>query len=354
MSIKGVGQNTTQIRGNMDLGNVNAAVVASHSKLIESALNLAEKAISLSNKIVDTMGKPAADSQGITAGGCFPTEKPTPADSYHRTPELSVDKDGKIKTPGGYTIEQLGQFEWKVSGPDGKSTRVWGDPHVDESDGGKFDFKRDTAFVLGDGTRINVTCKPWGNDMTVTGQLDVVCGDAHVRVTDIDKGKGKVGEVKMDGQAEVVRFHSTGKKTDVFDMGKETDDWTLQGHEIIGSEKGGEILKTAKDPLITGHRPVLTGGNNPTNPTKPAQRDEQMNALQELFKTLGKFFETLGNATRSKGFNPFRRQDDFGNYDRKAHRQGLDQAFKSITTMFQALDQLSRLNDMVRRGPQNF
>lgn len=349
MSIKGVGQNT-QIRSNMDLGSVNEAVVAKHAKLIESALNLADKAISLSNKIVDKMGKPASDSPGITAGGCFPTEKPNPADSLHRTPELKVDKDGKIHTPGGYTIEQLGQFEWKISGPDGKSTRVWGDPHVDESDGGKFDFKRDTAFVLGDGTQINVTCKPWGNGMTVTGQLDVVCGDAHVRVTDIDKGKGKVGEVKMDGQDEVVRFNSTGKPTDVLEMGKETDDWKFEGHEVIGSENGGEVFKTAKDPLITGHRPVLTGGNT----TKQAQRDEQMKALQDLFKSLGKFFETLGNATRSKGFNPFRRQDDFGSYDRKQHRNGLEQSFKAITTMFQALDQLSRLNDMVRRGPQNF
>lgn len=176
-----------------------------------------------------------------------PVQPPAPQQSCHPAGSLKVNC-GVVTTPGGYKIEQLGQFEWKVTGPDGKSTRVWGDPHVDEGDGGKWDFKRDSTFVLGDGTRINVTTAPWGNDMTVTKQLEIISGNDRVLVTDIDKGKGKVGQVTQDGFANVNSF---GKK-DVFVMGRETDDWSFQGKEIIGSNNGGESFKlgNALAPLV--------------------------------------------------------------------------------------------------------
>ncbi len=236
-----------------------------------------------------------------------------------------------------------------MTGPDGKSTRVWGDPHVDESDGGKFDFKRDTAFVLGDGTRINVTTKPWGNGMTVTGQLDIVSGDSHVRVTDIDKGKGKVGQVTNDGFNEAVRFHSN-PNTDVFRMGNETDDWTFEGKEIIGSEKGGDVIKTRDEQYNYKND---TSYNAPGVKQKPAWSD--LARLSERFDAISKLFDRIQNP-RSNGFNPFRRQDDFfGRYDRNQHRSGMTQAFNSLSNMFRALEQVSKLNDMLRfRGPQMF
>lgn len=335
-------------------GNVSNTAIANNAKLIESTLNLVEKAVGLATKFVDQMSK-ASDSQGIAAGpgGCFPSEKPNPLDSVREQNSLKVDKDGKITTPGGYQIEQLGQFEWKVTGPDGKHTRVWGDPHVDEGDGGKFDFKRDTAFVLGDGTRINVTTKPWGNDMTVTGQLDIVSGDSHVRVTDIDKGKGKVGQPTQDGLDEVVRFHGN-TKADVFRMGNETDDWTYEGKEIIGSEKGGDIIKTAKDPF-TFKPGQNTATQNHTSPTKKQPAWADMAKLGERFDAISKLFDQLKN-TRANGFNPFRKTDDFfGKYDKGQHRSGMTQAFKAMGDMFRALEQVSKLNDMLRfRGPQMF
>lgn len=330
-------------------GGVNQSTIAQNAKLIESTLNLAQKAIDLAGKIVDQMSK-AVDSHGgpSHSGGCFPCERPDPCDAVRDANALKVDSNGVITTPGGYKIEQLGQFEWKVSGPDGKSTRVWGDPHVDESDGGKFDFKRDTSFVLGDGTRINVTTKPWGNDMTVTGQLDIVSGDSHVRVTDIDKGKGKVGQVTYDGMDENVRFNSK-PGVDIFQMGKETDDWLYEGKEIIGSEKGGEIIKTKNEPTILPQR--TTPFHQADN--KPLWQD--LGKLNQRFDAISKLFDRLTNP-RTNGFNPFRRQDDiFGQYNRNQHRSGMTQAFNAMSNMFKALEQLSRLNDMVRfRGPQMF
>jgi hypothetical protein len=182
---------------------------------------------------------------------------PTPNEGTHPAGSLKADpSSGVITTPGGYKIEQLKQFDWKITGPDGKETKIWGDPHVAEGDGGTWDFKRDSTFVLGDGTRINVTCKPWGNDMTVTGGLEVISGNDRVLVTDIDKGKGKVGQVTQDGYQHVNSF---GGK-DVFVMGKESDDWSHQGKEVIGSHNGGESFKLGKD---------LAPGSPTTKPNQP-------------------------------------------------------------------------------------
>src|SRR4051812_11209965 len=68
---------------------------------------------------------------------CYCPEPPPPCPPPD---PLKTGCDGKIHTPGGYTIESCGNSEWKITGPDGKCTRVWGDPHVAESDGGKWDF----------------------------------------------------------------------------------------------------------------------------------------------------------------------------------------------------------------------
>jgi hypothetical protein len=75
--------------------------------------------------------------------------------------------------------------------------------------------------------------------MTVTSQLEVINGNDRVMVTDIDKGKGKVGEVTHDGR----QFSNRCDGRDVFVMGKETDDWYFQGKEIIGSNNGGDSFK---------------------------------------------------------------------------------------------------------------
>src|SRR5207248_5346521 len=111
--------------------------------------------------------------EGLATGltGTFAPSAPSPTDncppSSGQPSMLAVDK-GVITTAGGYKIEPSGQFEWKITGPDGKSTRVWGDPHVETSKGTKFDFKQDTSFVLPDGTKINVKTTPWTGNPNVT------------------------------------------------------------------------------------------------------------------------------------------------------------------------------------------
>ncbi|NMO21608.1 DUF1521 domain-containing protein [Pyxidicoccus fallax] len=357
-NIGGIGNRQSNPTQLLPFGGPNANVIARNAKLIESTMSLVQKTLDLAHKFVDQMAKGVESQQGSQGPssrptcGCFPSEKPHPIDSVGDRDALKVDSNGKITTPGGYQIEQLGQFEWKVTGPDGKSTRVWGDPHVDESDGGKFDFKRDATFTLGDGTMINVTTKPYGNGMTVTGQLDVISGDSHVTVTDIDKGKGKVGQPTNDGFGAAVKFAAKGN-IDNFQMGNETDDWVYNNSEVIGSEGGGDKIKTKEESYK--FKSNTTNGNNGTNGTKKQPAWADLSKLGERFDALTKMFDQLKN-TRSNGFNPFRKTDDmFGRYDRNEHRNGMTKAFKALGDMFRVLEQVSKLNDMVRfRGPQMF
>ncbi|QRK13864.1 DUF1521 domain-containing protein [Archangium violaceum] len=270
--------------------------------------------------------------------GCFPTEKPNPVESYDREASLKVDKDGKITTPGGYVIEQLGQFEWKITGPDKKETRVWGDPHVEESDGGKWDFKKNTEFVLGDGTRIDVTCKPYGNGATVTGQLDIINGDSHVCVTDIDKGKGKVGQVTFDGDDALFKFNAQGG--DRVTMGKTSAEWNFEDREIIGSENQGEKLKTRNELNLVQQ-------NWKTLFDSPSSASDTLKSIQNSFDSVQKLFDSL-SSTRSHGFNPFRRQDDIFKYDRNQHLEGMKSSFKALSIMLQTLQRQFELSGMLR------
>jgi hypothetical protein len=264
-----------------------------------------------------TQGAAAADSTGFipfkaapTTPGSYQTprslddiwkmavgpETPNPSQGTHPAGSLKADpSSGVITTPGGYKIEQLKQFDWLITGPDGKTTKIWGDPHVAEGDGGKWDFKRDSTFVLGDGTRINVTTKPWGNDMTVTGGLEVISGNDRVLVTDIDKGKGKVGQVTQDGFQHVNSF---GGK-DVFVMGKESDDWSFQGKEIIGSNNGGESFKLG-NALAPGNTP--TPGNTgivPPSTPRPGGADQLLQQMRDVFKGLADLFKGLSRLSET-------------------------------------------------------
>ncbi len=331
--------------------NVTAQSLATNAKLIDSTLNLMNKALTVAGKaldVADKMGKAVQQDPGFAAGagGCFPTEKPNPAESKDSKASLKVDKEsGKITTPGGYTIEQVGQFEWKVTGPDKKETRVWGDPHVDESDGGRWDFKKNAEFQLGDGTRICVTCKPYGNGATVTGELDIVNADSHIKVTDIDKGKGKVGDVTFDGDEALFKFNAQG--ADHIKMGASTADWNFEGREIIGSENQGEKLKT-KDQAGTS-----VNTQKWQTAFAPTPGNDALKSLQDRFSAVQKLFDSLKN-TRALGFNPFRRTDDlFNKYDRNQHRDGMQTAFKALNTMLQVLQRQFELSAMLRSRGSN-
>ena len=271
-----------------------------------------------------------SDFLSIAPGGCC--TPPIIDDSTHPSGSLQTNGD-VITTAGGYKIEATGKFEWKITGPDGKETRVWGDPHVAEGDGGKWDFKKNSTFVLGDGTRINVTTAPYGsNGMTVTQGLEIISGNDRVTVSGIDKGKGVVGQVTQDGYA-----HSNSFSGDVFVMGRETDDWSYQGKEIIGSNNGGDSFKL--------------GNDLPAGSTQPVRGYEFTWA--SLFSAMtGDFSNSWSNNWKpnSLGSNPYynglSNSNQFnGRYDQLRHRRQMAQAFRMMGNMFNLLARLANMSD---------
>jgi hypothetical protein len=239
VAMKPMGIDPSRFTNQRGLSHVEAQLV----RATVTAFNLQSTQVQPGRVPGDSFHRPRslADACRVWSKPCYP-KPPVRRECCHPQGSLKTDSKGVVTTPGGYKIEATKEHEWIIKGPDGKSTRIWGDPHVDEGDGGKWDFKRDSTFVLGDGTRINVTTKPWANNMTVTGGLEIISGNDRVQITDIDKGKGKTGPVTHDGFQHVNSF---GGK-DVFVMGKETDDWSFKGREVIGSNNGGESFKLGK------------------------------------------------------------------------------------------------------------
>ncbi len=266
----------------------------------------------------------------------MPLDPPRCGDSTHPSGSLKVEGN-VVTTAGGYKIEQLGQFDWRITGPDGKETKIWGDPHVAEGDGGKWDFKNNSTFVLGDGTVINVTTAPFsGNkDMTVTQGLEIICGNDRVEVTGIDQGMGKIGTVTQDGYAHRNCF--SGK--DVFVMGRESDDWSKEGREIIGSENGGETFK-------------LGGQLAPPDSFRNAD-DYARALLDEILRRTG------GSDIRPLPFergNPFQNIREGGCDHRPSpaeRRETLSQLLRMMSRMLRMMSRLFDMNDHIalRRNP---
>ena len=99
--------------------------------------------------------------------------------------------ENQWRTAGGYVITAEGrQSAWNIKGPDGKDvTRVWGDPHVSEADGTRWDFTKNSDFVLPDGTRIEAITSydpSKGNGMSVTTGLNIMNGQDRVEVSGIN------------------------------------------------------------------------------------------------------------------------------------------------------------------------
>ena len=283
------------------------------------------------DKLFQTIGgNQVSEFLSIAPGGCC--TPPILDDSTH--PSGSLQTSGSvITTPGGYKIEATGQHDWQITGPDGKVTKIWGDPHVAEGDGGKWDFKKNSTFVLGDGTRINVTTAPWGNGgMTVTQGLEIISGNDRVTVSGIDKGKGVVGQVTQDGYA-----HSNSFSGDVFVMGQETDDWSFQGKEIIGSENGGDSFKLGNS-LAPGNTPVR-GYEFTWASLFGAIRGDFGNSWNNNWKP-----NNVGSNPYYNGLSNSNQQLN-GKYDQLRHRRELAQAFRLMGNMFNTLARLANLSD---------
>lgn len=311
------------------------------------------------SQLFDKVGSQFNGNQNIRAGDGGCVRPPQIEDGSQ--PQGSLKSDGNaITTAGGYKIESTGKFDWKITGPDGKVTVVEGDPHVKEGDGGKWDFKRNSSFILGDGTKVNVTTTPYGNGATVTQGLEIISGNERATISGIDKGKGVTSQITQDGYAHANDFGGN----DVFVMGKETDDWSFQGKEIVGSNNGGDSFKLGND-LAAGNTPIKNPNTNGNDFVKLLSNfvNELMGNWNQnlrpnnlgtspyntgLFNDKGSSTNTgvtNNNTNNTNGLWSGNRNDI--RYDRPHHQREMRQAFRLFGEMFRVMGQLAKLSDQM-------
>ena len=131
-----------------------------------------------------------------TESDILPDERSSTSSTKASANDLQTVTDDQgavtILTDDGYTIRCEGQNEaWTITGKNGKTTRIWGDPHVVESDGDKWDFQKRASLVFGD-NKITVETKPLANGKALTQKITVYNGDERVSVSDIDKNKPRI------------------------------------------------------------------------------------------------------------------------------------------------------------------
>ena len=160
-----------------------------------------------------------------------------------------------FRTAGGYTVVFDGKSQsMKVYGPgqspkDKPKFKVWGDPHVHESDGTKWDFTKDGDMVLPDGTLLSLdTTSETGR--SYLERVNIVNGSDRVEITGISKDRPKAGFIRPDGYAWRARHlaRTAGKEYKTFVMGgRRSEDVTFnlfvrgvdQG-EITGARYDGK------------------------------------------------------------------------------------------------------------------
>lgn len=95
----------------------------------------------------------------------------------------------EITTADGYKVNFTGKQEsWTITTPEGQNTRIWGDPHVDESDGDRWDFTKQSSFTFGN-NKVTVETTPFGNGQTLSKTVTIYNGKDRLTITDIDKNK---------------------------------------------------------------------------------------------------------------------------------------------------------------------
>ena len=156
-----------------------------------------------------------------------------PPDMTPQSGTLSKKDDGSINyaTTGGWKVNVNGTTITMTS-PDGKdTTKIWGDPHVVEADGSKWDWDAKTStFLLPDGTKVTMNADSASGVVKSTSIYDkaqqVTIDNSKMTFTSsVDKKKTKEAEQKEDdGQAYQTK-----------NQGNDWDKWTKDGAKKTSS-----------------------------------------------------------------------------------------------------------------------
>lgn len=127
------------------------------------------------------------------------TKPATPRDPLQA---LTDDKGlPTVLTEDGYTIHcDADKASWNITGPDGKTTQIWGDPHVVESDNDKWDFKNQSTFKFGN-NKVTVQVVPFKDgSASVSSRITVYSGEQRVTIGGIDKAQARIEASANDGR----------------------------------------------------------------------------------------------------------------------------------------------------------
>lgn len=175
---------------------------------------------------------------------CREQSSPPAGQGLTKAPEFGANA---IRTAGGYTIvPETKDAAWSIYAPgqkpgDTPNTRVWGDPHVTEKDGTRWDFTKNSDFRLGDGTVISVKTTAQ-EGQSVSSSLDITNGLDRVQVTGLDKSQPSVGAVTHDGYQ--ARAELTDKDTFILGGDKDHVQWFRERNGKVEGEVVSAKLTT--------------------------------------------------------------------------------------------------------------
>jgi hypothetical protein len=180
---------------------------ASMSKVVDALVGVVTALVSLVTNVMNNFRgtipqaatpAPSSGSTGATSGTSTTT---SPVNQPRSALEVTRSDAGMlaVRTLDGFTVRAEGRDEaWSITGPDGKTTRIWGDPHVTESDGDKWDFINRATFMFGK-NKATVEVVPAGNGMTLSARLTIYSDYERVTIDGIDKNRPTIISATTDG-----------------------------------------------------------------------------------------------------------------------------------------------------------
>lgn len=186
------------------LSSSSTTMAGPFGKIIEAMVGLVSALIGLiTNMLGDKKADPIVTKPTPVPVTTTPgTPAPGTSTEVLKAMQAITDDRGAItvRTPDGYVVKAEGKEQaWSITGPDGKTTRIWGDPHVVESDGDRWDFKERGSFMFG-ANKITAETVPAGNGQTLSYRLTVYSGNERVTVGGINTNKPVIVAVGQDGK----------------------------------------------------------------------------------------------------------------------------------------------------------
>jgi hypothetical protein len=168
---------------------------ASMSKVVDALVVVVNSLVSLVTNVMNSFRGIAPAVPSSTGAS------PLVATQQRGALEVTKSDAGMIavRTLDGFTVRAEGRDQaWSITGPDGRATRIWGDPHVTESDGDKWDFINRATFMFGR-NKATVEVVPAGNGQTLSARVTVYSDHERVTIDGIDKDQPSIISASTDG-----------------------------------------------------------------------------------------------------------------------------------------------------------